>query len=391
MTPPSPLLPPAPARLGSNLAALNLPLILSLALAVAGCTAGAGAEQVKLTGFCPDPVVVQTDWFPGPEWGALYQLMGKDMTVKDEVASGPLGETGVSIQVRAGGPALGGEAVTERMYEDSSILLGAVPTGRALRDSADLATVAVVSPLDASPRVLLWDPAKVPAKDVTALGALGDRARVVYAEGADDLDVLASKGLLRREQLDPSSDGSATQFTTEEGIVQHALVSGDPYTYEHELAERKGPVRFELVDRAGYRPYPALVVRAGTVAEEADCLARLVPMIQKAQVDYLADPGPVNARMPELSRPFADFRPVSPAAADDAVKRMVELNVASNGPNATVGDFDEARVAQVIADALPAIEEADPEAGLAAVKPHIGPADLVTNRFIDPEIGIGQP
>jgi len=359
-----------------------------LALALAGCS-GADAGPVKLAGVCPDPVVVQIDWFPGPEWGALYQLMGKDLRVEGETVSGPLGGTGVSLQVRAGGPALGGESVASRMYADDSILLGAVSTGQAVRDSADLPTVGVLSPLDASPRVLMWDPATVPADHLAGIGALGDRVRVVYAEGADDLDVLVSKGLLRRGQLDPSSDGSPTQFTTEEGVVQHGLV-GDPWTYEHELPEWGRPVRFELVDRSGWRPYPALAVRAGTLADPsvADCLERLVPLIQRAQADYLAQPGPVNASMPALSRPFADFRPVSAAAAADTVQRLRQLQVAANGPNATVGDFDEARVAKVIADALPAIEQADPEAGLAAVKPGLTPADLVTNRFIDPGIGL---
>ena len=68
----------------------TLPLLaaaLSLALIAAGCSSGtskssgssnapaaSGAQTLK--GVCPDPVVVQTDWWPEPEHGATYQLLG---------------------------------------------------------------------------------------------------------------------------------------------------------------------------------------------------------------------------------------------------------------------------------------------------------------------------
>ena len=34
----------------------------------------------ELTGVCPDPVVVQTDWFPEAEYGAYFQLLGERPT-----------------------------------------------------------------------------------------------------------------------------------------------------------------------------------------------------------------------------------------------------------------------------------------------------------------------
>src|SRR6266511_4057708 len=99
----------------------TLPLLaaaLSLALIAAGCSSGtsnapaaSGAQSLK--GVCPDPVVVQTDWWPEPEHGATYQLLGagyKLDTAKKRV-TGPLvsqgKDTGVKIEVRAGGPAIG--------------------------------------------------------------------------------------------------------------------------------------------------------------------------------------------------------------------------------------------------------------------------------------------
>jgi hypothetical protein len=378
--------PPA-HRPGHRLAGLAAAALLLSACS--GGSAGGGPATVKLAGVCPDPVVVQTDWFPGPEVGALYQLIGPEGTAGDGRYSGPLGETGVRLEIRAGGPALGGETVASTLYGDDSILLGTVQTDDAIRDSLDLPTVAVAALWDKSPRILMWDPAQLDAADLAGVGR--STARVVYAEGSDDVDVLVGKRLLRPEQLDPSFDGSPVAFTTEQGVVQESLITGDPFTYERELAEWRKPVKFALVDDSGFRPYPSLVVRADKLDTAAACLEKLVPLVQRATVDYLADPAAVNAKLPEISRQFADFRPVSAAAAADAVAKLRAHQIASNGTNDTVGDFDEARVGTVIADAVPAFKAAEPEPGVETIKPGLSPADLVTNRFVDEGIRLPAP
>jgi hypothetical protein len=362
-------------------------LAVVLAAGPAGCRSGdATTGSVRLAGVCPSTVVVQTDWFPGPEYGPLYQLLGDGLTIAPGKVGAELGGTGVKLEIRAGTP--GGDSVAAAMYGDDSILLGAVPTDDAVRDSLDLATVAVVSPLDRSPRMLMWDPAQY---SFTGLdGIAKSDARVVYAEGADDLDVLAARKLVRRDQLDPSFDGSPTTFTTEEKVIQQGLVTGDPYTYERELAEWRKPVRFALVDDSGFRPYPALAVRADKLEADAGCLKVLVPLIQQATVDFIEDPGKVDGLLPRVSQEFADFRPVSAAAGADAVARMKALKLVGNGSNGTLGDFDEARVAEVITEAVPAFAAAEPEPGVRTVKPGLTAADVVTNRFVDTSIGLGR-
>lgn len=368
-----------------------VPAVAAVALLAAACTSGGapgaggqgGQPAVSLRGVCPDPIVVQTDWFPGPEYGALYQLIGEGGTVDGGVYRGPLGGTGVRLEIRPGGTAIGFEPVTTIMYTDTSILLGVVDTTQAVETSQDLPTVGVVAPLDKSPLVLLWDPAQFSFAGVGDIGR--SQARVVHPDGAAYPDVLVSKKLLRREQLDAGYDGTPLQFTTERGVVQHGTVGTDPYAFEHLLAEWRKPVKFALVDDSGFRPYPALSVRAETVEQEADCLARLVPLIQRAQADYLRDPTAVNAKLPEIAGQFAEYWTVTKASADDGVRRMRELQVVGNGANGTLGDFDEARVAQVIADVMPSL--ADNE--VQSVKPGLAPADLVTNRFVDRAVSIG--
>ncbi|HKE99222.1 MAG TPA: ABC transporter substrate-binding protein [Actinomycetes bacterium] len=373
--------PPGPGRPSWRPGRRARGAVAAVLVALAGC-GGHARHGGSLAGACPDPVVVQTDWFPGPEYGALYQLIGARGRVEQGAYRGPLGDSGVRLEIRPGGTALAGDSVAARMYQDPAILLGSVSTDESVRDSGELPTVGVVSPLDRSPRVLLWDPRQFRFRTVADIGR--SQASVVHPEGDATMEVLAHRRSLRRGQLDPSFDGSPVRFTTEQSIVQEGTLTNEPFVYEHELPDWHRPVGFLLVDQSGFRPYPALAVRSRTLATEADCLARLVPRIQRAQVDYLADPAPVDARLREIAGQFAALWTVSPAAVADGVRKLRALQVASNGPNRTVGDFDEARVARVVRDAAPAFRtpEVDP------VKPRLTAAEVATNRFVDPRIGL---
>ncbi|MBV9582057.1 MAG: hypothetical protein JO057_26035, partial [Chloroflexi bacterium] len=93
-------------------------------------SAGAPVAAGSLKGVCPDNVVVQTNWWPEPDHGFLYQLIGPNGTIDTDknTYSGPLGNTGVNLEVRAGGPAIGFQQVTAQMYTDDSILLGMAGT-----------------------------------------------------------------------------------------------------------------------------------------------------------------------------------------------------------------------------------------------------------------------
>src|SRR5688500_12211502 len=58
-------------------------------------------EGLDLTSVCPDPLVVQTDWFPEPEHGGLYQVIGPDGDADAGAGTytGPLGGTGIDLEV----------------------------------------------------------------------------------------------------------------------------------------------------------------------------------------------------------------------------------------------------------------------------------------------------
>ena len=71
------------------------------------------SEAVSLACICPDTVTFQTDWNPESEHGFLYNLVGEGYEVDASglrvtgalVSKGQ--DTGVKVQVRAGGPAVG--------------------------------------------------------------------------------------------------------------------------------------------------------------------------------------------------------------------------------------------------------------------------------------------
>ncbi len=90
----------------------------------------AAGGAVDLSKACPATVVVQTDWFPESEHGALFQMLGDDYKIDadQKVVSGSLtagGEdTGVDLEIRAGGPAIGDGNVESVMYTDDDVMLG---------------------------------------------------------------------------------------------------------------------------------------------------------------------------------------------------------------------------------------------------------------------------
>src|SRR6266540_6476437 len=152
---------------------------LMLAGLTGGCAGGAdpqaapapgavSSDRLDLKGVCPSTVVVQTGWYPQVERGAVYSLVGSDRKIdaqKKRVTGSLVAEgrdTGVDIEVRAGGPAIGFQAVTAQMYLDKSITLGDVPTDESMQNSLRQPTLAVVAPLEIDPLGVLWDPKTYP-------------------------------------------------------------------------------------------------------------------------------------------------------------------------------------------------------------------------------------
>jgi hypothetical protein len=368
-----------------------------------GCTAGpagpghpdgqpvnrsAGGES--LAGVCPATVVVQDDWWPQAENGALYRLLGTGLTVdrSKKRVSGPLvadgADTGVRIEIRSGGPANGFTPAGQVLYLNREVMLGTVDTDLAISVSnGSRPLLSVFATMDVSPLVLMWDPIAHPTwKTIADIGKSG--TRVLYFPGSTYMEYLVDAGILHKSQVEGSYDGTPARFIAERGrIVQQGYLTNEVYQYQHELPQWKRKIAWQLVSDAGYPIYPAsLAIRPDRRAALTPCLKRLVPILQRSAVRYAADPASTNALIVQLVKDYGAY-PYSPARAAAATAAMKRYGVLGNGGNTTIGDFDTGRVQKIIDIVRPLFA-----AEKKPVKSGLRPADVATNDFIDPRIGL---
>ncbi|MGN7189169.1 ABC transporter substrate-binding protein [Microbacterium enclense] len=375
---------------------------VAIALTLTSC-AGSAAEtapsaadmeigSVDLSADCPSTVVIQTDWNPEAEHGHLYELLKDDYTIdaNTKAVSGPLmsdGEyTGVNVEIRAGGPAIGFQTVSAQMYQDDAITLGYISTDEAIQLSGTTPTKAVFAPLDISPTMVMWDPATYPdvktVDDVKgALSANGGVWR--YFDGSAYIEYLKSAGLADASILDGSYDGTPSNFVAAGGKdMQQGFASAEPYVYQNEVSAWGKPVDFALIHDAGWQTYQSSVsVKADKFDELSPCLTKLVPVLQKAGVEYYKDPSAANALILELVDQYATGWTYTQGVADYSVKTQIDLGLVGNGPDSTYGNFDESRFDDFFTKASKVYTDlgTPPAAGYT-------PADLYTNEFIDTSI-----
>ena len=87
----------------------------------AATTAAAKAVDLKAAG-CPDPMVIQTDWFPEADHGWTYELIGQNGTADPKLGTyaGKVG--GITIEARAGGPFINNASPSNQIYASMRLL-----------------------------------------------------------------------------------------------------------------------------------------------------------------------------------------------------------------------------------------------------------------------------
>jgi ABC-type nitrate/sulfonate/bicarbonate transport system substrate-binding protein len=358
--------------------------------AATGTSSKVGA--VDLSKVCPANVVIQTDWNPESEQGDLYQLIGGTPVINaaKKAVSGPLyasgSFTGVNVEVRAGGPAIGFQSVTSQQYADKTITLGYANTDEAIQLSNTMPTTAVFAPFEVGPQIIMWDPATYPK--VKTIADLGKTNAVVrYFGGATYMDYLTGSGLLKKSQVDGTYDGSPAKFVVDKGTAaQQGFATVEPYVYENELPAWGKKVAYQLINDAGYPIYAsALAVRTGDLKELSPCLKKLVPVIQQATVDYYAHPAKTNALIVKTVTEYNNGWVYDAAVADYSAKTQVKLGLVGNGDDKTVGNFDLTRVQKIIDITKPLFAATG-----TTVAPTVSPETIVTNEFIDKSIGFSK-
>jgi hypothetical protein len=371
---------------------LALPLVAVGALSACGGdddggSSGASGGEGVLSGVCPETISIQTDWFPESEHGALYQMVGDDYSVDTEkkIVSGTLidsegKDTGVTIEVRTGGPAIGFQPVSATMAADESITIGYAATDDQAFSNDEIPLLSVVAPLEINPQIIMWDPETYP--DVKSIADLGEQGITmnVFA-GGTYLEVFKAEGVVSEDQIDPSYDGSPTRFISEGGkVAQQGFASAEPWQYKNEFTEWGKDVAYELIHDAGFEIYAAsLAIRQADKEELSDCLKLFVPIVQQAAIDFINDPARANKIIIDAVEKYADFWVYSEGVAAYSVETQKKLGLVGNGPDKTLGNFDFDRANKVLQQMK--------DAGLD-VPADLKAEDIYTNEFINPDIGL---
>ena len=359
------------------------------AAASAPAAPAGGPLDLKAAG-CPATVVFQQDWQPEAEHGAMYSVVGPDYTI-DAAAKKVKGslvaqgvDTGVDVEVRPGGPNVGFQPVPALMALDDTITLGAVSTDAALTAKGNQKAVAVTSQLTVSPQIIMWDPASHPGATTIQQAASGGAPVVTSGDVLPAL--LTAKGAMTAAQSDTSYEGTPARFVADPKILQQGFATAEPYIYQNEIAEWHKPIAFQKVADYGYSIYPEpLAVRADKLDGLRGCLQKLVPIMQKAQLDYLADPGPTNDLIVKLVQQYQTGWTYSKGVADFSAKAQVEQGFVKNDPASGVfGAFDLARMQEIVSTFVPILQAKGSLSGPAPT-----PESLYTNDFIDKSIKKG--
>lgn len=346
----------------------------------------ASAPEGALGGVCPETVVIQTDWEPESEHGSLYQLVGPGYEIDNERKSvtGPLmdrGEdTGVDVEVRIGGAAIGFTPLPTLMYTESDILLGMTRLTESMAAYQDAPTTGVMAMFEKSPIAFYWDPETYPeAQSVADLKE--DDVTIMMGRPDVFIDWMIQEGIVNESQVDLSDAPKPATFVAAGGaIAELGFITAEPFLYEFEVPDWGKPVKAELLHDLGFPEYfQALSVREATLTEEADCLERLVPIIQRSTVDYYSDPAATNEFIVELVDTYDTGWVYTLAAAEYSAEEQIASGIVSNGDDETVGDFDEERLGTLIG-IIDEVGDADVS--------DLEPDQLATNRFLDESIGL---
>jgi hypothetical protein len=351
----------------------------------------ATGDATDLKGVCPDPIVFQTDWQPESEHGFLHSLVGKGYKVDTDKKKviGPLvaqgKDTGVKIEIRTGGPAVGFQPVPQVMYADPSITLGFVATEEGVQFSQKQPTTAVFAQMDISPLAIIWDPATYPQFNIIADIGQTD-TKVLYTKGLSYMEYLVGSGILRRSQLDGSYDGSPALFVQSGGKAAfQGFATSEPYLYQHEIKQWGKPLKYSLVNDAGFNTYfSAVSVRAGDKAKLAPCLKKLVPILQRSQADFIARPQPAIAVILDLVQQYKTGWVYSKGLAEYSAKALKELGIVDGGTDGVLGNFEMSRVSNIMKIMTPIMS-----AQRQQVKEGLKAEDVATNEFIDQSVKLG--
>lgn len=352
------------------------------------------AYTTPLADVCPNPLVIQKDWLMQPEHGGLMQMIGGGGKMVSGSYSGPLGSTGITLEILEGGGGIGlgdGETSYSALFMGNSKAgkrphIGFHELDNSFIYSERFPTVGVFVPLDLSPQVLFWDKTTYPEgfETIADLKAFGESGKgKIYLSTIDRTfgKFFVDSGV-PEDTFVEGYRGDGENFVVNNGTwLNQGFVTSEVFKFENGNNWSK-PIGSVGINALGYPNYTGLLAVAKDRLEElAPCLEKVVPIMQQASIDYINDPAEVLEVVVSFNEGGfgTGWWKTSPEMVAVAAKIMGETGIIGNGDNDTIGDFDMSMATSMREIVTPSLDERS--------KMDVTPEDVVTNRFIDPSIG----
>ncbi len=367
-----------------------------------GGTSGAPGAFAKahyttsLSGVCPNPLVVQSDWLPEADHGFLYQMIGGGGTEAQYTYTGPLGSTGINLEIIAGGPGLGNGVSQPSSVYVGNLVKRVTPaltfesTDDAIQYSKQYPTTQVFAQYAKSPQIIIFDPSKDHITSLADLKTAVSGGAKIYVTSATFSYVrwLIGQGI-------PSSAfiggyaGDLEKFVGGGGsVLNQGYSTNEVYTLEHLTSAWNKPVGYVYVADLGFDFYQsAVTVATSKLSSLTPCLQKLVPIMQHALVDYVNNPTEVNTLIADYNNKGlgAAFWHTPLDLNNAATKIMVSDHlVANTSGTSSIGGFDMSKIQNLITSLVPIFKSG----GITTVNPDVKPSDVATNQFIDSSVGM---
>lgn len=349
----------------------------------------------KLSGICPNPLVVQTNWLPEPDHATLYEMIGGGGTLSQYSYEGPLGSTGITLRILAGGPGAANLGMPTTLYTGNPVArvtpdLAMGSTDTAIQESKKFPVVAVDSFQEHDPLVLIYDPTKFHnLNSIASLIAAAKAGAHFYVTSLQTIYVpyLISKGVPASAFIG-GYEGDLAKFVTGGGmIINQGYVDSEVVNLEHYTPKWDKPVDDTLIYKLGLNDYDEVIeLPKDKLTAMSACLTKLVPMMQHAAVDYTEHPTVVNELLAKYNSGGygASYwqTPMGYNVAADKALLANDIVGNSDGGTGPIGSLNMTRLEGVVKTLLPIYTQED----VTTYQPGVTASDVATDRFIDPSI-----
>ncbi|MBO0728452.1 MAG: hypothetical protein J2P57_04285 [Acidimicrobiaceae bacterium] len=359
----------------------------------------AAAFTTKLAGVCPNPLIVQTNWLAEADHAGLYELIGGGGMMKQYSYEGPLGSTGIKLQILAAGPGDANLSAEATMYSGNPVAgvtpqLGIDSTEGIIQTSKKFPTVGVMNLQDHDPQIFLYSPSTF--KNLNTISSLKAAVKsgakfYVSSNTIPYVQYLISKGVPQSSFIGGYA-GDLEKFVTGQGkIINQGYADAEPWILAHQIsAWGSKPLKYTLIYKYGLDDYPTtLIVAKGQEQKLTPCLRKFVPLVQQGLIDYFKNPTTVDNVLAKINPKYSASYWQTPVAeskfsAQAQLKEGIAENSSADG--GSLGAFNLKRVRQNIKILLPIYKSQSP----GTYNPSVTPAEIVTNKFIDPKLRLAK-